>query len=70
MAKTAFMTFVAAEYAQKAGRCSSITAANDNNTSMYQLLGPDTGYDCINNYAPSSQMADFLNALNMASSPS
>ncbi|MFR8340085.1 MAG: glucuronate isomerase [Eisenbergiella massiliensis] len=40
----------------------------DNNTSMYQLLGPDTGYDCINNYAPSSQMADFLNALNMASS--
>lgn len=37
----------------------------DNNTSMYRQLGPDTGYDCINNYAPSSQMADFLNALDV-----
>ena len=36
----------------------------DNNTGMYNKLGPDTGYDCINNYAPSSQTADFLNALN------
>jgi len=36
----------------------------DNNTPMFNKLGPDTGYDCINNYAPSSEMADFLNALN------
>ena len=36
----------------------------DNNAFMYEQLGPDTGYDCINNYAPSAQMADFLNALN------
>ena len=35
----------------------------DNNRTMYEKLGPDTGYDCINNYAPSSQTADFLNAL-------
>ena len=35
----------------------------DNNTLMFEKLGPDTGYDCINNYAPSAQMADFLNAL-------
>ena len=35
----------------------------DNNRLMYNKLGPDTGYDCINNYAPSAQMADFLNAL-------
>lgn len=35
----------------------------DNNAFMYEQLGPDTGYDCINNYAPSAQMADFLNAL-------
>ena len=34
----------------------------DNNTFRYSQLGPDTGYDCINNYAPSAQMADFLNA--------
>ena len=36
----------------------------DNNAARYAQLGPDTGYDCINNYAPSAQMADFLNALN------
>lgn len=33
----------------------------DNNTTMYKKMGPDTGYDCINNYAPSSETADFLN---------
>ena len=33
---------------------------------MFNKLGPDTGYDCINNYAPSSEMADFLNALNQS----
>ena len=37
----------------------------DNNTFRYKQLGPDTGFDCINNYAPSSAMADFLNALNI-----
>ena len=30
---------------------------------MYAKLGPDTGFDCINDYAPSAQTADFLNAL-------
>ena len=35
----------------------------DNNTKIYGNLGPDTGVDCINNYAPSAEMADYLNAL-------
>ena len=35
----------------------------DNNVVRYKQLGPDTGYDCINNYAPSAEMADMLNAL-------
>ena len=35
----------------------------DNNGYMFEKLGADTGFDCINNYAPSAQMADFLNAL-------
>jgi len=35
----------------------------DNNKLMYDKMGPDTGFDCINNYAPSAQLADFLNAL-------
>ena len=37
----------------------------DNNTLRYEELGPDTGYDCINNFAPSSDMTDFLDALNV-----
>ena len=35
----------------------------DNNKYMFDKLGVDTGFDCINNYAPSSELADFLNAL-------
>ncbi len=37
----------------------------NNNTGMFGKLGPDTGYDCINNFAPSDQLADFLNALSV-----
>lgn len=67
--KTAFMTFVAGEYT-KLGWAMQLHygCKRDNNTTMYHKLGPDTGYDCINNYAPSSETADFLNALNEAGS--
>ena len=64
--KTAFMLFMGRE-------CHRLNwtmqlhygCKRDNNKLMYEKLGPDTGYDCINNYAPSAQMADFLNALNV-----
>ncbi len=64
MYKTAFMLFVAKEY-HRMGWTMQIHygCKRDNNAYMYRQLGPDTGYDCINNYAPSAQMADFLNAL-------
>ena len=63
--KTAFLSFAAAEYAKRGWAMQlHYGCKRDNNSSMYRSLGPDTGYDCINNYAPSSQMADFLNALN------
>ena len=63
--KTAFMLFVGREY-HKLDWAMQLHygCKRDNNTLMYDRLGPDTGYDCINNYAPSAQMADFLNALN------
>ena len=62
--KTAFMTAVGREYhARKWVMQLHYGCKRDNNTLRFQQLGPDTGYDCINNYAPSSQMADFLNAL-------
>lgn len=62
--KTAFMLFAAKEY----NRMNWVMQLHygckrDNNAFMYQKLGADTGFDCINNYAPSAQMADFLNSL-------
>jgi len=38
-------------------------AKRDNNSTIFNLLGPDTGVDCINNYAPAAELANFLNAL-------
>lgn len=63
--KTAFMLFVGREY-HMMGWVMQLHygCKRDNNDLMFEKLGPDTGFDCINNYAPSSQMADFLNALN------
>ncbi len=62
--KTAFMLFVGTEYNKRNWVMQlHYGTKRDNNRTMYAKLGPDTGYDCINNYAPSSQTADFLNAL-------
>ena len=62
--KTAFMLFVGREYARMGWAMQlHYGCKRDNNVTMYNKLGPDTGYDCIKNYAPSSQTADFLNAL-------
>ena len=67
--KMAFMQFVAGEY-HKRNWVMQIHygCKRDNNKAMYAKLGPDTGYDCINNYAPSAQTADFLNDLESADS--
>ncbi|MBR2037117.1 MAG: glucuronate isomerase [Lachnospiraceae bacterium] len=62
--KTAFMLFVGREYNRLDWAMQlHYGCKRDNNELRYKQLGPDTGYDCINNYAPSAQMADFLNAL-------
>ncbi len=61
--KTAFLLFVADEYCRRNWVMQlHYGAKRDNNTYMFERLGPDTGFDCINNYAPSAQLADFLNA--------
>lgn len=64
--KTACMIFLGKEY-HALGWVMQLHygCKRDNNTLRYNTLGPDTGYDCISNYAPSSQMTDFLNALNV-----
>ncbi len=62
--KTAFMLFVAGEY-HRLGWAMQLHygCCRNNNAVMFERLGPDTGYDCINNYAPSAQLAAFLSAL-------
>ncbi|MDO4309014.1 MAG: glucuronate isomerase [Eubacteriales bacterium] len=63
--KTAFMLFVASKYEELNWVMQlHYGCKRDNNTSMYKKLGPDTGYDCISNYAPGEQLANFLNAVN------
>ena len=62
--KTAYMLFLGKEYSRMNWVMQlHYGCKRDNNAYMYQQLGPDTGFDCINNYAPSAQMADYLNAL-------
>lgn len=62
--KTAFMQFAAEEY-RRLGWIMQLHygCKRDNNTEMYKKIGPDTGYDCISNYTPGSQLANFLNSL-------
>lgn len=64
--KTAFMLFVAKEYHKKNWVMQlHYGCKRDNNTYMFNKIGPDTGFDCINDYTPSAQLADFFNALAM-----
>ena len=62
--KTAFMQFVASEYVRLDWAMQlHFGCKRDNNRAMFAKLGPDTGYDCISNYAPAGQLADFLNSI-------
>lgn len=64
--KTAFMQFAGREYHKRNWVMQlHYGCKRDNNVLRYQELGADTGFDCINNYAPSAEMADFLNSLNV-----
>lgn len=64
MFKTAFLVFMGRAY-KRLGWTMQLHygVKRDNNTLMFDRLGPDTGYDCISNYTPTAQLADFLNAL-------
>ena len=64
---TAFLTFVAGEYARRGWVMQlHFGCKRNNNTRRFAELGPDTGYDCIGTSVPTAQMVDFLNALNEA----
>ncbi len=67
--KTAFLLFMGKAYHEHDWVMQlHYGCKRDNNSPSFQSLGPDTGYDCINNFAPSEQMADLLNALHTADS--
>ena len=62
--ETAFMVELGKEYHKKNWVMQlHYGVKRDNNKSKFNLLGPDCGVDCISNYTPSAEMADFLNAL-------
>lgn len=63
--RTAFMLFVGKQYNKYNWTMQLHYGTKRNNNSLqYEKIGPDTGYDCINSYASSAQMSEFLNALN------
>lgn len=60
--KTAILRFLAGEYKNRNWVMQlHYGCLRNNNTPMYDKLGPDTGYDCISNYAPADQLSGFLN---------
>ena len=62
--KYAFMSAMAAEYAARDWVMQlHYGCRRDNNLGMFRAMGPDTGFDCVDNYAPSAQTAAFLGAL-------
>lgn len=62
--KTAFLLFAGSEYRRRNWVMQlHYGCKRDNNRPMYEKLGPDTGFDCINSDTPSTPLADFLNAL-------
>lgn len=63
--KTAFMVEMGKAYAELDWAMQlHYGCKRNNNTEMFQKLGPDTGYDCINSYTPSDQLTNYMDALN------
>ena len=62
--KMAFMLFVAKQYHSRGWVMQlHYGCRRDNNLPMFDRLGPDTGFDCVDNSAPSAQTAQFLGEL-------
>lgn len=64
MFKTACLIFLAGEYNKRNWVMQlHYGVKRDNNEYMFNLIGPDTGFDCIDDYTPSASLANFMNAL-------
>ena len=65
--KTAFIRFVAGEYTRLGWTMQlHYGCRRDNNQRVFEQLGPDTGFDCIDTFTPSAQLSALLNALETA----
>ncbi|MBQ8814135.1 MAG: glucuronate isomerase [Lachnospiraceae bacterium] len=62
--KTAFLVEMGREYHKKNWVMQlHYGVKRDNNGLIFGKLGPDAGIDCISNYTPSAELADYLNLL-------
>ncbi len=62
--KFAFMVFLAGEYHDRGWVMQlHYGCRRDNNPPAFRKLGPDTGFDCVDNTAPSTETAAFLGSL-------
>lgn len=63
--KTAFLLFVSSEYRKRNWVMQlHYGCKRNNNEELYEKIGADTGFDCINSATFSAHLADLLNALN------
>lgn len=63
--QTAFMLFEGEECAKRDWVIQlHFGCKRDNNTAMFNKIGPDTGFDAIDAYYPMGELADFLDTLN------
>lgn len=66
---TAFMLFVGSEYHRRNWVMQlHYGALRNNNTAMFEKMGADTGFDCINNVTPAQGLVSFLDALDRTGS--
>ena len=67
--KTAFMKFVAGEYTRRNWVMQlHYGCRRDNNLTMFEKMGPDTGFDTIDNYTPAGETSAFLGMLEKSGS--
>lgn len=65
--RTAFLLYMAGEYTRRNWTMQlHYGCRRDNNLTMFEKLGPDTGYDTIDNHTPLAEAAAFLGMLEKA----
>ncbi|MDO4316568.1 MAG: glucuronate isomerase [Lachnospiraceae bacterium] len=62
--KTALLSYLGREY-HRLGFVMQLHygVKRNNNRFVFEKIGPDTGFDCIDSHTPSASLADFLNGL-------